>query len=280
MFKEGQGSELRLHLKLLISMKEREMAALADERGRQESELRQRRLRRRAVSPFDDASMENNTDTSTRHNGQQVKDELSPKASHIASEGKKEEDDRHNMGVSSPNKEALVNGSQSSREMLEAAARASLRTKFDHVGIDPHSSPDRDVRSIAENRGMTNSPPPPSLSMSAALPGHGGVAGFVRQHLPDQNTEHHSIPRVPSPIVFSPSNEAQIHSSASIHSATNMHMLQLHHAVALAGVSLGRGAPTPLDLMTIDAGGGMTVRPHGSLAATSEGADLEVSLTC
>jgi hypothetical protein len=158
-------------------------------------------------------------------------------------------------------------GDASSREMLEAAARASLRTKFDHVGIDPHSSPDRDVRSISENRGMTNSPPPPSLAMSA-VQGHAGIAGFVRQHLPEQNTDHHGIARAPSPILFSPGNES------SMHAATSMHMLQLHHAVALAG--LGRGASSPLDLMTIDAGSGAAVRSQGNLTGGPESADLEV----
>jgi hypothetical protein len=152
--------------------------------------------------------------------------------------------------------------------MLEAAARASLRTKFDHAGIDAHSSPDRDVRHIAESRGMTNSPPPPSLAMS---PGHAGVAGFVRH--PEHNSDHHTIARVPSPILFSPGNESPMHATR-----TNMHMLQLHHAVALAGVSLSR--PSPSEYMTIDAGSGAAVRPQGNnLPGASETADLEVSQT-
>ena len=161
----------------------------------------------------------------------------------------------------------------SSREMLEAAAR-SLRTKFDHVGIDPHSSAvaNRDVRSIAENRGMTNSPPPPSLAMSAAaasniaLPGHTAVGNFVRQHLPEQNSEHPSIARVPSPILFAQGNESS--SIAPLHAAPNMQLLHMHHAAPLAMGS------TPFDVVTIQAGGGGASAPNS--ANSNEGADLEV----
>lgn len=173
--------------------------------------------------------------------------------------------------------------SASSRELLEAAARASLRTKFDHVGIDPHSSPDRDVRSMTESRGMTNSPPPPSLVLSAAptnitctLQGHGGVSSFVRQHVSDPGSDHHSIARVPSPILFPPSNDSTMHGSTSLQPTAGMHMLQLHHAVALAGVSLGRSPPSSLELMPIEDGSGVAGRQHGG---STEGADLEVNFT-
>jgi hypothetical protein len=160
--------------------------------------------------------------------------------------------------------------------MLEAAARASLRAKFDHVGIDPHSANERDVRAIAENRGMTQSPPPPSLAMSAApsnmaLSGHAGVAGFGRQHHSELNGDHHSVGRVPSPILFS-------HGSDASHSptASNMHMLQLHHAVALAGVSLNRANTSPLDLMTIDAGNVPHMRGQQNPATgLAENADID-----
>jgi hypothetical protein len=181
-------------------------------------------------------------------------------------------------GHGSPEKMPGGDGTESSsREMLEAAAR-SLRTKFDHVGIDPHSSAvaNRDVRSIAENRGMTNSPPPPSLAMSAAaassiaLPGHGGVGNYVRQHLPEQNADH-SIARVPSPILFSESS-----SIGPLHAPPNMQLLHMHHghAAALGGVSM---SSTPFDVVTIEAGGGGPSHPHAtSLAGANEGADLEV----
>jgi hypothetical protein len=225
---------------------ELEMAALADEKGRQESELRQRRLRRRTSSPTDDMVTDSIDEWGTKVAGAMAKDETfvnDRKKSPIREKRTYGYD--NNIQRRSPKAGALED---SSREMLEAAARASLRTRFDHVGgIDPHSSPDRDVRSIAENRGMTNSPPPPSLAMSAApsniaLQSHTGVTGFVRQHLPEQNGDHH-LARVPSPILFSPGNESPMHAT------TNMHMLQLHHAASLAG------------------------RQHSNLASSAENAD-------
>lgn len=228
------------------------MAALADEKGRQESELRQRRLRRRTSSPTDDVMMDYEPRMQTKDYGSDNRRNLSPekKSDHY--------DGIHHGGHGK-------NGSEGPREMLEAAARASLRSKFDHVGLDSHSSEGRDVRSIAENRGMTNSPPPPSLSMSAALTGHGGAAGFVRQHHPEQNPDHSSIARVSSPILFSHGGESPTHASA------NMHMLQLHHAAALAGDSMGSAGSSPFDL-SLDG------RTQGNLGG-SENADLEVRFT-
>ena len=51
------------------------MAALANEKGRQESELRQRRLRRRTSSPSDDVAMDSNNDGGNRSSGQATNDE-------------------------------------------------------------------------------------------------------------------------------------------------------------------------------------------------------------
>jgi hypothetical protein len=56
-------------------------------------------------------------------------------------------------------------------------------------------------------------------------------------------------------------------------------MLQLHHAVTLAG-ALGRPGSSPLDLMTIDAGTNAAGRANGNLGGGSEGGDLEVSKLC
>lgn len=215
----------------------------------------------------DDLPLDSGVGTGLRVGGSQTRDDGSNgDAKKDSSPEKKPEND-------------ATTSESSSREMLEAAAR-SLRTKFDHVGIDPHSSAvaNRDVRSIAENRGMTNSPPPPSLAMAAAaasniaLPGHAGVGGFVRQHLPEQNSDHPSIARVPSPILFSPGSDSN--SMAPIHAPPNMHMLHMHHTAALAGVSMGS---TPFDVVTIEAGAGATsAQNQPNLPGTTEGADLEV----
>jgi len=205
--------------------------------------------------------------------------------------GSPSRDDGHGHHVhnhdTSPEKNSDNDSSESSsREMLEAAAR-SLRTKFDHVGIDPHSSAvnNRDVRSIAENRGMTNSPPPPSLGMSGvaasniALPGHAGVGNFVRQHLPEQNTENMPIARVPSPILFSQQGANDPSAMTPLHAAPNMHnMLHMHHphAAPLGGVSMGsaHSTHTPFDVVTIEQRGSGASAPNAP--GSNEGADLEV----
>lgn len=73
------------------------------------------------------------------------------------------------------------------REYLEAAARASLRTKFDHLD-QGNGMIKRDVARmmLAESRGLTNSPPPPSVSSMAA-------AAAVASHLSGHGTllRHH-----------------------------------------------------------------------------------------
>eukprot|EP00980_Cylindrotheca_fusiformis_P020720 scaffold7738_cov133-Cylindrotheca_fusiformis.AAC.29 len=241
-------------------IEEQEMAALAEEKGRQDLEMRHRRGRRRASSAEGDDSMvvdagnEWGTKPPVLPNGKD--DDQNRKDG----EQKKEDGYVNNPQRTSPKVGGNGGSGESSRELLEATARASLRSKFDHVGIDPHSSQDRDIRGITEDRGMTNSPPPPNLAMSAApsniaMQNHSGVAGFARHHLADQNGDHR-LAHVPSPIVFSPGNDSQMNST------TNMHMLQLHHAVALAGVSLGRGGSSHLDLMAIDGGSG---RSHNNL---------------
>jgi hypothetical protein len=211
---------------------ERELAALADFQGRQEMMMRQKRLRRKTSSPTDDlfthekaravAESGDNTamamDSGTGASRSPCK--TSPERGTSPS---------HKCGNDSHSDEVSL-------EQLEAA-RASLRTKFDHVGIDPHHlSPERDVRAIVEDRRMTNSPPPPSLSMSPGasnigLPGHSGVTGFHRGT---------------SPVLFSSGSDP-----SHLTAASNMHMLQLHHAASMAGSSMNRGN---LDLSTIYTG--------------------------
>lgn len=245
---------------------EREIAALNDEKGRQQAQLRQRRLRRRASSS--------------------MSDEISAEANDITFAGA----DKHvrldeNRGANSPTRKKSaesVNGSESasrdtsnadetSREMLEAAARASLRTKFDHVGIDPHhaAANSRDVNAIAENRGMTNSPPPPSISVAAAggtgisLSGHGGI---LRQH---HDQAHHGVARPPSPIFGESSSSPPIR---PVHANPNIQLLQMSHAAAVAGYS-------PFELMALhSAHNNDAASPSSAVAATIAGLHRDIDL--
>jgi hypothetical protein len=239
---------------------------LEDEKERQETEVRQRRLRRRQSSPTDELLGEGGPDSVSRNQGGSASNDAGNTRKSSSPDQKGDPFDRGNQG--SPSKSRGNGGvsDSSAQEMLEAAARASLRTKFDHVGIDPHSPGshgDRDVRHIADSRGMTNSPPPPSLATAPnmALSGHGGVSGFGRQHSDHPtHSDHSQLARVPSPILFPPGSES------ALHATSNMHMLQLHHAAALAGVSLGHSASSPLDLGSLGgAGEDLEVRPFRSL---------------
>ncbi|KAG7354168.1 protein phosphatase 4 core regulatory subunit R2 [Nitzschia inconspicua] len=222
---------------------ERELAALANEKRRQEMLERQKRFRRKTSSPTDELFTQNGSEGTTTANGNNTVDRHAD--TNIAHSSMKKVSNEGDHGNSSPDHTGT--GPHSDKVALEKleAARASLRSKFDHVGIDPHhSSPERDLRAIMErdlraimdDRRITNSPPPPGVSLSPTspnigLPGHSPVSGFHRTS---------------SPGLFSSGNDP-----SHLTAASNMHMLQLHHAVSMAGGSLNRGN---LDLTTIDTG--------------------------
>jgi len=266
---------------------ERELAALADEKRRQESKLRQCRLRKRNSSPIDDLVVEGINDPffPTRSSEHAMeKDTTTRDSENISgsfSEKKHSEDEAMVANESSASPEQKRSGGVSSgsasREMLEALARASLRTKFDNVGIDPLplNINERDNLTMAENRRMTNSPPPPNLNIAASgpnipLPNHvRSINGYVRQHLSEQHdTDHNAVARTNSPVIFSSSD------GTNLETATNLHMLQLHHAVSLSGVSLNRPNSSTLELMTFDASTISQIRSQSNAAGTgSESTD-------
>lgn len=181
------------------------------------------------------------------------------------------------------------NGAEmSSKEILEAAARAQLRTKFDHVGIDPHSpsAMDRSVPGIP-NRGMTSSPPPPGLAMASAagLSSHGGVSGLGRHvgeySLGSGNSSADSVPH-PSTVqqnpmpFFAAANENATPVPA-VHANQSLQVLHVHHASALSGAPVNN---PPLELVVgPDASGTSTGAASGtSVTATADVADLDVSV--
>jgi hypothetical protein len=215
---------------------------LVEERERQEHEQRARRIRRRMSS----SSVEDSTgiDWHAKDGGDEKK---------VGFQNVKAEND-------------------DKRELLEAAAKAQLRHKFDHIGGDHHhgvgtalGSPDAQDYVIGGNRSMTTSPPPPSSSNAPNLtiPTHAAMASFVR-HMTEH--QHHSIPggdvaggngdgnhiqhsllaRPSSPILFVPGSETSLTNPVGLHPNHGMNLLQLHQAVNYVGITLGN---PPLDLV-------------------------------
>jgi hypothetical protein len=203
-------------------VEDREIEALADEKGRLQSQFRPWRLRRGALSsPSDELN-----DGLARHDR---RENLSPEKKY------------HDSGEASSEHE-----SSNWREIPEATTRASLRTTFDHVGADPHHH-SKDIRVLAENRGMANSPPPPVLT-------HGLAGGILRHY--DQ--DHHGLAaRAPSPPILFSGESTSSHPLGHVHHGnSSIHLLQLNQAAAFAGLS-------PFELL------GLHSSAHESAAATS-----------
>ena len=276
---------------------ERELAALTDEKGRQEFKLRQRKIAK-SKTPIHEFVTDDHLDTfamsRSGSNNEITPDEsvaINPafksRTEHLAGRSEKETMGTNSQSIYLSQKRSLSASSDSStpREMLEALTRASLRNRFDHVGTDSQqqSANERDVCVITENRRITNSPPLPGLSMESGIAsahnmpiaGRGDTNYFVRQHHSEQqqqqqNEDHGIGTRVTSPILFSSGNESNLEASAN-----NINILQYHHAVALAGISLNRSSdPSPLDnLMTFDASTISQMRSQTNATGTGPGSE-------
>lgn len=255
----------------------------SDKKGRQDLEVRNKRLRRR-MSSSSDASDDEGAHKSLARNEKLAAESSSSKSP----EDVKGESERHKLikGVQAK----PSNGSEmSSKEILEAAARAQLRSKFDHVGIDPHSSSavDRSVPGIP-NRGMTSSPPPPGLAMAsaAALSPHGAVSGFAR-HVGDHSSgsgdasgadsvPHPStVQQNPTPF-FSAANETATHVPA-VHANQSIHMLQMHHEAAFSGDHSAAAENNPPLELVVGPDAGAT-SAGAQAGGSSADADLDVSV--
>jgi hypothetical protein len=221
-----------------LCLQERELAALADETERQESEQRNRRLRRRMSSSSVEDSPGNDPHSKDGVDG--------------------------TKGIDN----SMKSDNDEQRELLEAAAKAQLRHKFDHIGGEHHHgagaslglSESQEIRGMGGNRGMTTSPPPPSLLNSPNL---AAVASFVR-HLTEQHQHalpggdgvaisadgvhslHPLVARAPSPILFSSGGDSGLNNHAALHSSHGLHLLQMHHSAAMAGLVTGN---SPLDIV-------------------------------
>ncbi len=218
---------------------EREIAALADEKGRQESKLRERRIALSKDEPVTDdpaeaflASQSNETTHEDTHADHR-------KAGTFTGRSEKETMGSNLQSASLAEKISISASSDphTSREMIEVLTRASLRSRFDPVAENDaqhNLHHERDARTISEHRRMTPSPPPSINSGSASAPSMAisshadpNANGYVRNHLAEQNEEHDMVGRY---------LEA---------TATNMNLIQYHNAIALAGgVSLNRSTTT------------------------------------
>lgn len=147
---------------------------------------------------------------------------------------------------------------------LEEAARASLRAKFDHAGIDPHSP-------TAADRKNAGSPPPPGLALGSpamALSPHALARHLVGEHSPPSPRDGTSHPLA----FFSAAIENGTPIQA-LHANHSIHLLQMHHAAALAGVPITN---PPLELLINAAAARGTQATGAPACCESDGADLEV----
>jgi len=264
-----------------LLFQDNELTATSDKKvGRQDLELRNKRLRRRLSSSSDDDNAQQKNSSSTGRSSDDVGANKS-----AGSEDRKDQNYEAHKGQTGDQAKRSNGSEMSSKEILEAAARAQLRSKFDHVGIDPHSSSavDRGVPGIP-NRGMTSSPPPPGLANGAALSPHGAVSGFARhvgEHSPgsgesssDSVPHPSTVQQNPMPF-FSAANENATHIPA-MHANQGIQMLQMHHAEALLGAPANN---PPLDLVVGPDGGGTSSGAAGGDSALSSAnvANLDVS---
>ncbi len=256
---------------------ERELAALADEKGRQETKLRERRIALRKApvdelvteDPIDEFPVSRSNDTTNDTNWE------IDKAGLFAGKSAKEIIGRNLQSMPLAQKISMSASADpnTSREMLEALTRASLRSRFDPVteNDSQHTLQNATTeRDITDHRKMTTSPPPSSLPMNSGSTSAPNVAvanpvdanGHGRNHVssehPQHNEEHDMVGRY---------LEA---------TATNMNLLQYHHAVALAGgVTLNRSNnPSSLDnYMSFDASTISQIRSQANIAGTGPGSE-------
>eukprot|EP00531_Pseudo-nitzschia_arenysensis_P006154 CAMPEP_0116123444 /NCGR_PEP_ID=MMETSP0329-20121206/4755_1 /TAXON_ID=697910 /ORGANISM="Pseudo-nitzschia arenysensis, Strain B593" /LENGTH=846 /DNA_ID=CAMNT_0003617367 /DNA_START=171 /DNA_END=2711 /DNA_ORIENTATION=- len=249
---------------------ERELAALADEKGRQEIKLRQRRIAAKNKSPIDELVTNDHL--------------LETFSSRVGPNNEITQEESGTLNNSnSKQKEAVATSnaqpSSTSKEILEALSRSSLRSRFDHSDTQQNVPNPVDVRNITENRRLTNSPPLPGLNVAseAALGGNISVAahadtnGYVRQQSSEQRQQDQGmVAQVTAPLLFPSGSDSNLETTA-----TNMNILQYHHAVALAGASLNRSNnATPLDnLMTIDASTISQMRSQASAMGAGPGSE-------
>jgi PPP4R2 len=174
------------------------------------------------------------------------------------------------------------------REIAEAAARASLRTKFDHISVE---SPIQMATCTLEGEGRVraSSPPPPMCGGTSPLTLPGPHSGILRNHSPgpssptspDRKDLCTSSARNMSPLLFGNLNMSSEVSSPPLSSRDSPHHSPSHVSY------LSMNAP-PFDLSSlrpsIPGGNVLTARPrdydfeHRSPASSDLDSESDVSL--
>jgi hypothetical protein len=193
---------------------ERENVALSKERTRVRSEFRQRHRKSRRKQS---ASRIGRNDTLQINGKLKVNQDVTTSKSSLRTNDNIPDADADD----DDDDDILQDQEFTSNEMqLDAAARATLRSKFDHVGIDPHSQAaiynSRDVLALIESRRLTNSSPPPPLSSHTAAglhlhrSKHGSPTSLSPSKSPPSSSpdsnKSMSSPRIPSPLLFQNNN--------------------------------------------------------------------------
>jgi len=214
---------------------ERELAALADERDRQEkSEQRNRRHRCRIKSES----------VSFSSGGKDI-----PESALISNKWQEEIIEKE---VKSPSP------APDDVSLIQAQAKAALRHKFEHAVTKSDSGVVTGGNNATNTKLpiRTSSPPPPSLPHSAThetppFVTHSGSDSGSNQQLESTIGE---VARGPSQILFS-SEATRLNNSGR-----DVHLLQLNHAAAMAGVmgpgdspspSSSKSGTAPLDIVSI-----------------------------
>ena len=215
------------------------MAALAYERGRQESEHRNRRLRRR-LSP----SSAGDFSPERRH----IDKNMATVSNHL-------EEHMEKSVVKSSAESNDASPIERTRESLEASAKVSLRSTFEH-GSDLDA-----VHRVRSSRSLTASPPLGASTGVATNTSHSNVASFLRHlneapgTLADSQDLHPLVAEVGSRLsadsafsnlgaLSSPHEGA---ASASLNSSLHtQRALQGRYVATSAGAALGS---SPLDIV-------------------------------
>ena len=183
-----------------------EIAALSEERKRLRSEFRQRHKKSRRSS--------NTTETHKNDRSGKVAKGIDDDSNKSSTPGETRTDIPDADADDDDDDELVPVPPNATSDPLDAAARAALRSKFDHVGIDPHSQAaianSRDVMALMESRRLTNtSPPPPSLNHSVLqhqLQLHPRQSSPLRSSPSPSSSPESSkamlSPRIPSPLLF------------------------------------------------------------------------------